>query len=146
MGTQTYYASRLFDVCLRCIFGSSWENIPNRLPDSAGITTPQMVAFFLTWLMQLPFAWLHPSKAGPLFVVKSVLSPIAYIATMIWALVKFNGVNLDLADPDSTIVGIALGWSFMRAINTVVSGVVPPMVNIADLARYGNRPVRDILP
>ncbi|KAF7189030.1 Allantoin permease, partial [Pseudocercospora fuligena] len=137
MGTQTYYASRLMDVSLRCIFGSSWENIPNHLPSSAGITTPQMVAFFLTWLLQFPFAWLHPSKAGPLFVVKSVLSPIAYIATMIWALVKFNGVELNLGKTETT--GAAL------AINTVVSGVVPPMVNIADLARYGNRP-RDIVP
>lgn len=94
--------------------------------------------------MQLPFAWLHPSKAGPLFVVKSVLSPIAYIATMIWALVEFGGVDLALGEV--TVTGAALGWSFMRAINTVVSGVVPPMVNIADLARYGNRPVRDLLP
>lgn len=103
-----------------------------------------MLAFFLTWLMQFPFAWLHPSKSGPLYVVKSVLSPLAYISTMIWALVKFNGVDLSLGK--HTITGAALGWGFMRAINTVVSGVVPPMVNIADLARYGNRPVRDIVP
>ncbi|EME82746.1 uncharacterized protein MYCFIDRAFT_80362 [Pseudocercospora fijiensis CIRAD86] len=127
------------------IYGSlcSWENIPNHLPSSAGITTPPILAFFLTWLLQFPFAWLHPSKAGPLFVVKSVLSPIAYIATMIWALVKFNGVELNLGKTETT--GSALGGAFMRAINTVVSGVVPPMVNIADLARYGNRP-RDIVP
>lgn len=97
-----------------------------------------MVAFFLTWLFQLPAAWLHPSKAGPLFVVKSFLSPLAYIVTMIWALVKFKGVDLDLGK--RVVTGSQLGWSFMRAINTVVSGVVPPMVNIADLARYGNRP------
>ncbi|KAK4504064.1 hypothetical protein PRZ48_004979 [Zasmidium cellare] len=144
MGTQTYYASRLLDVSLRCIFGHNWTDIPNGLPESAGITTSQMVAFFLTWTFQFPFAWLHPSKSGPLYVVKSVLSPIAYIATMIWALVKFGGVDLSLGK--HTITGGALGWGFMRAINTVVSGVVPPMVNIADLARYGNRPVRDIAP
>lgn len=113
MGTQTYYASRLLDVSLRCIFGHRWVNIPNGLSETAGITTSQMVAFFLTWLGQLPFAWLHPQKAGPLFVVKSVLSPIAYIATMIWALVKFNGVNLNLAE--ETVSGSQLGWSFMRA-------------------------------
>lgn len=144
MGTQTYYASRLLDVSLRCIFGHQWTDIPNHLPESAGITTSQMVAFFLTWALQFPFAWLHPSKSGPLYAVKSVLSPIAYIATMIWALVKFNGVDLSLGE--KTLAGGALGWGFMRAINTVVSGVVPPMVNIADLARYGNRPVRDIVP
>jgi NCS1 family nucleobase:cation symporter-1 len=143
MGTQTYYASRMMDVSLRCIFGHQWTDIPNQLPESAKMTTRQMIAFFLTWLFQFPFAWLHPSKAGPLFVVKSVLSPIAYIATMIWALVKFQGVNLNLAKIN--VSGGQLGWSFMRAVNTVVSGVVPPMVNIADLARYGNRP-RDVWP
>lgn len=145
MGTQTYYASRLMDVALRCVFGHQWTDIPNHLPPSAGISTSQMVAFFLTWLLQFPFAWLHPSKAGPLFVVKSVLSPTAYIATMIWALVKFGGVNLNLGKGKTTMGGAALGWSFMKAINTVVSGVVPPMVNIADLARYGQRP-SDVIP
>jgi nucleobase:cation symporter-1, NCS1 family len=140
-GTQTYYASRQLNVSLRCIFGHQWTDIPNHLPKSAGITTQQMIAFFLTWLFQLPLAWLHPSKAGPLFAVKSVLSPLAYFVTLIWALVKFRGVDLALSNATAK----NLGWSFMRAINTVVSGVVPPMVNIADLARYGNRP-KDVLP
>ncbi|KAI1340688.1 putative allantoin permease [Xylariaceae sp. FL0016] len=142
-GTQTYYASRLLDVALRCLFGHNWTEIPNRLPASAGNTTSQMLAFFLTWLFQLPTAWLHPSKAGPLFAVKSFLSPLAYLITMIWALAAFKGVNLELGK--KTVYGSELGWSFMKAINTVVSGVVPPMVNIADLARYGNRP-NDVLP
>ncbi|KKY25887.1 putative allantoin transport [Phaeomoniella chlamydospora] len=97
-----------------------------------------MIAFFLTWLFQFPSAWLHPSKAGPLFVVKSLLSPTAYIVTMIWTVVKFNGVDLQLGK--KTVSGSVLAWSFMKAINTVVSGVVPPMVNIADLARYANKP------
>ncbi|KAH8880794.1 putative allantoin permease [Thozetella sp. PMI_491] len=142
-GTQTYYASRLLDVALRCIFGSSWKNMPNHLPASAGITTAQMAAFFITWLLQLPSAWMHPSKAGPVFAVKSFLSPIAYLVTMIWAIRTFNGVELNLSA--KYVSGSDLGWSFMRAINTVVSGVVPPMVNIADLARYGKRP-RDMSP
>ncbi|EME46505.1 hypothetical protein DOTSEDRAFT_70493 [Dothistroma septosporum NZE10] len=144
MATQTYYASRLMAVALRCIFGHNWTDIRTSLPASAGITTLQMVAFLLTWLLQLPFAFLHPSKAGPLFVVKSVPWPIAYIATMIWALVKFGGMELSLGSEGVT--DSALGWSFMKAINTVVSGVVPPMVNIADLAKHGNRPVLDIVP
>lgn len=102
--------------------------IPNHLPESAGITTSGMVAFFITWLVQFPFAWLHPSKAGPLFVVKSVLSPTAYIATMIWALVKFKGVELDLGK--EAVEGSALGWAFMRAINTVVSGESCSVLNL----------------
>ncbi|KAI0023931.1 putative allantoin permease [Xylariomycetidae sp. FL0641] len=143
-GTQTYYAARLLDVALRCVFGAGWTTgIPNRLPAGAGSTSSQMLAFFLTWLLQLPSAWLHPSKAGPLFVVKSALSPLAYIVTMVWAVTAFGGVDLGLGR--ETVAGGELGWSFMKAINTVVSGVVPPMVNIADLARYANQP-RDVLP
>jgi NCS1 family nucleobase:cation symporter-1 len=44
-----------------------------------------------------------------------------------------------------TVSGAALGWSFMHAINAIVSNVIPPLVNISDLARYVKRP-RDTLP
>lgn len=142
-GTQTYYASRLLEVALFAIFGESWTNIPNHLPKAAGITTAQMLSFFLTWLLQFPSAWLHPRKAGPLFVVKSFISPVAYLVTMIWALTAFGGVKLDLGTKKA--YGSELGWNFMRSINTVVSGVIPPMVNIADLARYAEKP-RDVSP
>lgn len=109
-------------MALRAIFGEAWVNIPNHLPASAGITTSNMLAFFLTWLFQFPTAWLHPKNAGPLFVVKSVLSPLSYFVTMIWALVAFKGVQLDLGTKE--LSGGALGWGFMKSINTVVSGVV----------------------
>jgi NCS1 family nucleobase:cation symporter-1 len=33
----------------------------------------------------------------------------------------------------------------MKAINSIVSNVIPPLVNIADLARYVQKP-RDTLP
>lgn len=161
MGTQTYYSSRLLAVALRAIFGSAWENIPNHLPASAGITSSNMLAFFLTWLFQFPTAWLHPKNAGPLFLIKSLLAPVSLFVTMIWALVNAGGVKLELGT--KTLSGDSLGWGFMKSINTVVSGVVstlsgtrddtvanscdqiPPMVNIADLARYANQP-RDVAP
>lgn len=139
MGTQTYYASRLINVALRCVFGHKWTDIPNQLPESASITSSGMLAFFIFWIVQFPFAWLHPSKAGPVFAVKSWLTPPTYIATMIWALVKAKGAHLDgLGTADAS--GSELAWSFMKAINVVVSGVIPPLVNIPDLARYAKEP------
>lgn len=51
----------------------------------------------------------------------------------------FNGLS------SKTVSGAALGWSFMKAINSIVSNVIPPLVNIADLARYVQKP-RDTLP
>lgn len=139
MGTQTYYASRLINVSLWCIFGHKWTDIPNQLPESASITSSGLLAFFIFWIIQFPFAWLHPSKAGPVFAVKSWLTPPTYIATMIWAVAKAKGAHMgELGTADAT--GSELAWSFMKAINSVVSGVIPPLVNIPDLARYAKEP------
>lgn len=52
MGTQLYYAGRLMNVALLAIFGSSWQNFDNHLPSSAGITSPQLMAFFIVFLIQ----------------------------------------------------------------------------------------------
>jgi hypothetical protein len=35
-----------------------------------------------------------------------------------------------------------LGWGFMQALNSTISNVLPPLVNIADLARYAQNPMQ----
>jgi NCS1 family nucleobase:cation symporter-1 len=62
------------------------------LPESAGITSGKMVSFLIIWLLQFPFAFVHPSKMSTVFMVKSVIAPIGMIATMIWTVVSLLGV------------------------------------------------------
>lgn len=90
MATQSLYASLLLANCLRCIFGHRWTDIPNHLPKDSGTTTQGLVAFLLFWLIQLPFAWIHPSKAVPIFAAKTFVIPPILLITMIWALVSLN--------------------------------------------------------
>lgn len=73
MATQTFYAGMLMDTCLRCIFGSSWQNLPNHLPASSGTTSRQLLAFFVLWFIQLPFMFIHPSKTKKVFALKSII-------------------------------------------------------------------------
>jgi NCS1 family nucleobase:cation symporter-1 len=54
-GIQSFYAGNILSVMLRCIFGSSWENLENTLSASANITSKQLLAFFMAWLMEFPF-------------------------------------------------------------------------------------------
>lgn len=68
-GVQTYFGSQLFSVVLRCIFGSSWWDMANHLPESAGITSRDLLAFFLFWMLELPFQAVHPTKINFLFAV-----------------------------------------------------------------------------
>ncbi|KAJ5578632.1 uncharacterized protein N7459_007596 [Penicillium hispanicum] len=144
MAIQTLYASYFVNVMLRCVFGHKWTDLPNHLPETAGITSGKLVAFLILWLLQFPFAFIHPSKMSKVFMAKSIIAPIGMFATMIWALVTSHGADIAALGP-KTVSGAALGWSFMKAINSIVSNVIPPLVNIPDLARYASRP-RDTLP
>ncbi|KAL3450017.1 permease for cytosine/purines, uracil, thiamine, allantoin-domain-containing protein [Aspergillus insuetus] len=145
MAIQTLYASEFIAVMLRCVFGHRWTDIPNHLPESAAITSADLLAFGILWLLEFPFAFVHPSKMDIVFRVKSVLAPSGLFATMIWALVSSHGANFSGLSTAEAAAGSALGWSFMKAINTIVSNMIPPLVNIPDLARYARRP-SDTIP
>lgn len=49
--TQAYYGGRLTSVLMRAIFGNGYHNIPNRLPESAGITSRDLLSFFIFWIV-----------------------------------------------------------------------------------------------
>ncbi|RSH82105.1 hypothetical protein EHS25_006038 [Saitozyma podzolica] len=140
MATQTLYAGYLMDVCLRCIFGYKWMNIPNTLPASAGTTSRKLLAFFILWFIQFPFMFIHPSKTSKVFAAKSFIVVPSLFATMGWAIAASGGsAHLDKLVV-TTVTGSQLGWGFMQALNSTISNVLPPLVNIADLARYAQNP------
>jgi NCS1 family nucleobase:cation symporter-1 len=41
----------------------------NHLPESAGISSKDLLAFFLFWMIEMPFLTVHPSKIKFLFAV-----------------------------------------------------------------------------
>lgn len=51
--TQTYYGGRITTVFMRGIFGNGYNNIPNQLPASAGITSRDLLSFFIFWMVRL---------------------------------------------------------------------------------------------
>lgn len=101
------------------------------------------------------FMFIHPSKTSKIFALKTFVVIPSLFATMAWAVIKAGGPNFDKLVV-TTVGGSQLGWAFMRAMNATVSNgesslrarihrvdstsVIPPLVNIADLARYANNP------
>jgi NCS1 family nucleobase:cation symporter-1 len=53
----------------------SFKTLPNSLPDSAGITTAGMIAYFLYWLAQFPLLLIPTHKLQYMFWVKTILTP-----------------------------------------------------------------------
>ncbi|KAI1675228.1 allantoin [Pyrenophora tritici-repentis] len=147
-GIQSFYAGNILSVMLRCIFGDSWVNFHNTLSPSANVTSKQLLAFFMAWLMEFPFMWVHPRHIHYIFTVKGVIMPIAAFAVFGWCMKNGGGLGaMDLASEQGELSAakVPLGWSIMAGINTIFGSLSPMLVNQPDLARYCKKP-RDAGP
>ncbi|KAE9582353.1 hypothetical protein CGMCC3_g1675 [Colletotrichum fructicola] len=137
-GIQTYYGANLLSVCFRCIFGSGWDNFANTLPAGADVTSKQLLAFFIVWLVEFPFTWVHPAHIHYIFTVKGFVMPFACFGLFGWCMAHGTGIsNINAAAPSTTV---PLGWAVMNGINVIMGSLSPMLVNQPDLARYTRRP------
>ncbi|KAG9950056.1 allantoin, partial [Aureobasidium melanogenum] len=142
-GIQTFYAGNVLSVMFRCIFGNSWSNLDNTLPLSANVSSKQLLAFFIAWLIQFPFMWVHPKSIHYIFTVKGFTMPVAAFALFGCAMSMGAGLgDMDIASKAGELSSSVtpLGWSIMSGINTIFGGLSPMLVNQPDLARYCKKP------
>ncbi|KAL4954532.1 permease for cytosine/purines, uracil, thiamine, allantoin-domain-containing protein [Aspergillus filifer] len=139
-GIQTYYGANLLALMLRCMFGYKWTDFANSLPASADVTSQQLLCFFLVWIMELPFCFVHPTKIHWLFSIKGVVMPFVTFGLFGWCIAHGAGIrSLSLANEVSTS-GTNLGWAVMDGINVIMGSLSPMLVNQPDLARYCKAP------
>ncbi|ODV84158.1 hypothetical protein CANARDRAFT_201458 [[Candida] arabinofermentans NRRL YB-2248] len=144
-GVQTYYGAMCLDVGFRCMFGHKWVNLDNQLPLSADITTRKLVAFFIFWLLQMPFMWCHPKFIKNLFTVKSFITPFATLGIFLFCVIKGKGagnwdVGLTVVKTQST------GNEWMSVINTIFGTLSPMIINQPDVGRYAKKRKDVIIP
>jgi len=127
-----------------------WPSIakmPNLLPASANITSsgapsPTLwvicltlligfLCYFLYWLIQFPFLFVSPHKIRWLFFAKGVLTPIAWLAMIIWAFVKVPA-SQGLFSQHASIGGGYFSWAWLSAMNSALGIYASLSVNIPD--------------
>ncbi|KAF8299891.1 NCS1 nucleoside transporter family [Clavulina sp. PMI_390] len=143
-GVQASIGGTCMIVMLRAIWPSV-ENIPNGLPDSAGITTRDMLGFFLFWFISLPAIWFPIHKIRHLFTAKAIVVPIAGITFFVWAIVKAHGVGPIIHQP-SKLHGSAKGWAMVSAFGSCMSNMATLIVNAPDFASRADRPSSAVWP
>lgn len=112
------------------MIGAIWPSyltIPNKIPTDQGITTIGMTSFFIFWVIQLPFLCVHPNKLRWLFMAKSVIVPITWIAILIWAYVSVGGGNL--FQQKATVSGSEYSWLWLANLNSVLGNFATLSVN-----------------
>ena len=112
---KVYSAASLLDCMLRAIIGHPYNNIPNHIPASQGITTKKMLCYFLVWVCHLFLCRLRPYQLNKFFWAKSILVTPAVIGLFAFCMANTKGNLGPLYASKST--GSAFGWFFMHAIN-----------------------------
>jgi len=145
---QTYTGSECLYQMLKAIWPSI-AHVPNHLPISSHISTvgsyPSshhslselmaylvgIMCYFLYWLIQLPLLLVSPQRIRHFFTVKSIVVPTAWLAILIWAMVRVP-TKTSLAPHKSTLTGSATSWAWLSALNSSLGFYATLAVNIPD--------------
>jgi NCS1 family nucleobase:cation symporter-1 len=129
------------EVLLTAIW-PSFARIHNHIPEDEGITTAGMIAFFLYFLLQIPFLCIPYTKVQYFFAFKSFIAPIIFLAVFGDTLHKAGGTisNSTVISQGTTIHGSVLAWAFFSNLNGVLGNYATLGLNIADFSRYANKP------
>jgi nucleobase:cation symporter-1, NCS1 family len=134
LGIQGANGAQCITLMLLAI-APSYANIPNTLPDSAGITSQGMVSYFLFWIIQLPLLLIPPTRLRYLFIVKLVAAPITALATMGWCVHRAGGSG-EIFQLQATLTGSAKAWRWLQAMSSVTGSWATLACNIPDFSRY----------
>jgi len=117
----------------------SFRTLPNRLPESAGITSQQMIAYFVLWVVQFPLLLIPPHKMRWLFTVKIIMAMSTIVGMTVWICVKAGGSG-DIWDQQPAASGSAKSWLIMWSLNSCTASWSTVGVNIPDFTRYLRKP------
>ncbi|KAI9826412.1 MAG: hypothetical protein M1819_007375 [Sarea resinae] len=116
-----------------------WENVPNGIPSSSGVTTSYFVSFFIFWLLSLPAIWFPVHKIRHLFTVKAYTVPVAGILFFVWALVRAHGAGPIIHAP-TTLHGSQLAWQVVKGIMSCIANFATLICNAPDFSRVARKP------
>lgn len=119
---------------IRAIWPSYLE-IPNHLPESAGITTQQMISHFIFWVVQFPVLLIPPHKLRWFFVAKTVIVLTAATGTVI-GMTKLASGTGDIWNQQPTVTGSTRAWLIVSSMSSMTGGWATMASNVADFTRY----------
>lgn len=126
------------------MIGAIWPSfltLPSHIPAWEGIDDATLGSFAIFWLLQLPFLVMHPNRLRWLFMAKSLIVPIAWVAILAWALASTRGTDI-FGEQKPSISGASYSWAFLASMNSVIGNYATLSVNQADFSRYSRVSVK----
>lgn len=110
----------------KVMIGAIWPSflrVPNHIPKNQGITTNEMVGYFVFWVLQFPFLCMRPDRLRWLFIIKSVLVPAAFIAMLVWGFVVEKDGGKVFKDQKASVSGSSYSWLWLASMTSVQGNV-----------------------
>ena len=75
----------------------------------------------IVWLAQIPFLYMHPNNLRYLFIAKSIIVPICFIAMLIWAFRSTGGTGGPLlsSTAKANVGGSAYSYAWLSSLTSV---------------------------
>ncbi|KAG7902781.1 hypothetical protein KL905_003097 [Ogataea polymorpha] len=134
--TQTFSGSLAMTACITAIW-PSFARIPNKIPATMGITSPQMIGHFVFWSLQFPFLLIPPHKLRWFFILKTIIATACLVGTAA-GMAKIAGNSGDIWNQEYSVHGAERSWLYVKLLNSNVAGWATMATNIADFTRYMN--------
>lgn len=135
---QTYTGSTAITQMIRAMW-PSYLDIPNHLPESAGITSQQLLSHFIFWTIQFPILLTPPHKLKSFFVFKVVVTVTACVGTVIAMTSKAGGTG-DIWKQEYRVHGAERSWLILASMMSVAGGWATMATNVPDFTRYLRNP------
>ncbi|PBK99342.1 cytosine-purine permease [Armillaria gallica] len=133
-GIECYNGGSAVSQMLRAMW-PSYDNIPNHIPESAGITTKDMCSYFLYSVIQLGFFCISPSRLRYFFVAKTVIVPAVSFGMMGYLVHKAGGGG-PLISQKSTLSGSAYTSAWLLCFAAIQGNWATLACNSPDFTRY----------
>ncbi|OJD40351.1 ncs1 nucleoside transporter [Diplodia corticola] len=138
-GTQSFQGGQCLQIMISAIW-PSFNNFPNRLPESAHVTSAELLCFFLFIILQLPLLWLHVSSLRYMFMAKTIVMPVFGLTLFIWALVAAHGFGPTFSKPTQIKDGTPVAVVFFQCVTTAIGPKATLALNMPDFTRYAKYP------
>ncbi|KAK8049617.1 hypothetical protein PG994_011347 [Apiospora phragmitis] len=124
-----------FVLILNAIF-PSFLHMANTLPESAGITTPQLIGFVLFVLLYIPVIYFVPPHRIQRFLVANlVISSATLFGIMGWAIHADGGAG-NLVSPAVVVPKSQVGFMMVHGITSVAGTYTGGSERVSDWTRY----------
>ncbi|WEW60093.1 hypothetical protein PRK78_005578 [Emydomyces testavorans] len=115
---------------VRNMIGAIWPSfldMKNTISEEQGITTNGMISYVVYFILQFPFLCIHPNKLRWMFIAKSTVVPIAWIAMLIWAFRSTDGGKI--FQHRASVTGSEYSWAFLASLTSVIGSFATLSVN-----------------